>query len=123
MTTNSVDNLDILLVEDDRGHANLMLARLERFGRVKWAESLTIAKELTAGIEFDLLVLDQHLPDGTGVEFLAWTRQQSASKEVNAIIVSTDIDAVHSAEAAGAIAFVEKTEGYLGRLVAAVESM
>lgn len=59
----------LLLLEDDPSLGEAIQERLIKEGfQVDWAETLFAAKELVNSVEFDLLILDVGLPDGSGFE-------------------------------------------------------
>ena len=65
-------NPNILLVEDHRDVAEIMLLLLDALGyRAVWAASVAEAHEQMREHRFDVLLIDYRLPDGTGSEFLA----------------------------------------------------
>lgn len=68
---------DCLIIDDDAGFAS-MLARLVRAegGDCVMAEDLQSATQILAGRCFDLVLLDNYLPDGTGYEFHARLAQR-----------------------------------------------
>jgi putative two-component system response regulator len=68
-----VAELSILLVEDEPTHALLARRALERaLGRVVVAHAGDVASalELCRGATWSLVVVDQHLPDGTGLDLV-----------------------------------------------------
>jgi len=59
----------VLLVEDDASLGEILRTRLLRDYEIHWAKSKKEAQQaLTGGRNFDLLILDVGLPDGTGFE-------------------------------------------------------
>ena len=61
----------VLLVEDDAFLARAVTRGLRRRGfRVTWASTLSQARLALASATFDAVLLDVHLPDGTGHELL-----------------------------------------------------
>jgi DNA-binding response OmpR family regulator len=59
----------LLLLEDDASLGEAISERLIKEGfQVDWAETLHAARELVDSVEFDLLILDVGLPDGSGFE-------------------------------------------------------
>jgi PAS domain S-box-containing protein len=67
----------ILLVEDHRDTARVLLRLLERSGYdVGHADCLAAAKQLTADREFDLVISDVGLPDGSGLDLMRELREQ-----------------------------------------------
>jgi len=72
-----------LLVEDNSDLALSVSERLKLDGHaVDWAASLEQAHCCTAGIEYDLILLDIMLPDGNGQEFLQAQRQTNNTTPV-----------------------------------------
>jgi DNA-binding response OmpR family regulator len=64
-----VNKMRLLLLEDDSSLGEAISDRLTKEGfQVDWAETLFAAKELVNSVEFDLLILDVGLPDGSGFE-------------------------------------------------------
>jgi len=61
----------VLVIDDDPGLAQALAWSLGRRGAVQAAESVADAKQF-AGCAFDLLVLDLRLPDGDGLDSVAW---------------------------------------------------
>jgi diguanylate cyclase (GGDEF)-like protein len=60
---------EIVVVEDDDSVARLLSLSLSRAGyRVREAGSVAAAREILQGGDWDLLLLDRHLPDGDGIE-------------------------------------------------------
>src|SRR5271168_527508 len=67
----------ILLVEDHEDTRRAMERLLKRWGHtVHCAESIARALEIDSSHEFDLLLSDLGLPDGTGVELLTKLRKR-----------------------------------------------
>ena len=78
--------LGILLVEDHRDTLRSLKLLLTRLGhRVLCAENMTEALRISEAQQFDLLLSDIGLPDGSGLELIRQIRQ---TREVNAIAVS-----------------------------------
>ena len=77
----------ILLVEDHGDTARMMNLLLVADGHaVQWASDVAGGLELAARQEFDLLLSDVGLPDGTGVEMMRTLRQRGS--RLPGIIVS-----------------------------------
>src|SRR5262249_5596690 len=67
--------LRVLLVEDNKDTLRYLSAMLSRRGHdVRTAATLADALRAAAGNEFDVLVSDIELPDGTGLELMARLR-------------------------------------------------
>lgn len=112
----------ILIVEDDRGIATLERRRLERAGYA--VVCATSAKEGLGYIEqggVKLVLLDQGLPDITGLEF--YERLKASGYDLPVIMVTglSDEATVVEALRAGVSDFVTKSPEYLDYLPKAVE--
>ena len=67
----------LLLVEDDPSLGETLQERLQREGyKVAWSESLAAAEKVAAGQNFDLIILDVNLPDGSGFTFAREVRKR-----------------------------------------------
>lgn len=72
-----------LLVEDNADLAMSVSERLKLDGHaVDWANSLAQANKCTAGMDYDLILLDIMLPDGNGQDFLNTQRQTEGDTPV-----------------------------------------
>jgi DNA-binding response OmpR family regulator len=59
----------LLLLEDDLSLGEILLTRLQKeYRKVTWAKTLAAAREQLKNQEFDLLILDVGLPDGSGFD-------------------------------------------------------
>lgn len=68
----------LLIVEDERDLASAVADHLRAQGHaVDVAEDLATAADALAGIDYDLMLLDLHLPDGDGIDFLRGLRRQA----------------------------------------------
>lgn len=109
----------ILYAEDSAVDADLMQRALSRSGhgsQIELATSLAEAHRLLAGQEFDLLLTDLKLPDGTGLELLAHVRELGYPLAVVVLTGSGDGDAAIAALKAGADDYLIKCDQYLDRL-------
>jgi len=92
-----------LLVVDDEPHIGLLLRpHFEALGYgVTLARSLAEARAAIATVP-DLLLLDLHLPDGSGLNFLTELRAAPATRELPVLILTADGED-RAAERAGAL--------------------
>lgn len=68
----------ILLVEDDQSLGETLTSRLQKEYQVTWAKSLSEAwSTFSASKDFDLILLDVGLPDGSGFELAEKIKQIS----------------------------------------------
>lgn len=82
-----------LLVVDDEPHIGLVLRPyLEQLGyRVTFARTLTEARTLLrAPPPADGLLLDLHLPDGSGLEFLRDLRKQGSTARLPVLVLTAE---------------------------------
>lgn len=69
----------VLVVDDDSDFRKLLLSGLEaRKLKVVQAESIQSGWESFSSGDFDLVIVDGHLPDGTGIELISQIRQVNA---------------------------------------------
>lgn len=74
---------NILLVEDHRDVAEIMLLLLDALGyKATWAASVAEAHERVGQDRFDIMLIDYRLPDGTGSDFLAGLGPIEPSKAI-----------------------------------------
>lgn len=67
----------ILVVEDDHGHARVVVNWLVKNGlRACYVLSVTSAKEFISRTEVGLVLSDYHLQDGNGMELLEWMKAE-----------------------------------------------
>jgi DNA-binding response OmpR family regulator len=81
-----------LLVVDDEPHIGLVLRPyLEQLGyRVSFARSLAEARAAVTAAIPDGLLLDLHLPDGSGLDFLRDLRAKSATARLPILVLTAE---------------------------------
>ena len=101
-----------VLIIDDHEDTSEMLKLLlgEEDYEVKIAVTVQEALRLATNEDFDLYVLDKHLPDGSGLELCA--KLNEITPKVPCIVYSGDAYDIHRVEAmaAGADAYVAKPD-------------
>ena len=99
----------LLIIEDDASLNQMLQLHFEDAGyRVKGVKSCTDGLELLKKSAFDLILLDQQLPDGTGLELL---RQLCSEDPGQAIVMMTgqhDLELAIQAIKEGAADFIHK---------------
>jgi two-component system response regulator ResD len=101
----------VLFIDDHEDTAEMLKLLLgEEDYEVTTAETIQEAVRLATTQEFDLYVLDKHLPDGSGLELCA--QLQELTPGVPCIVYSGDAYDIHRSEAmtAGADAYVAKPD-------------
>ncbi len=105
------DEGSLLVVDDDPANRDLLSRRLERVGyRVITASGGREALELIARETFDLVLLDQLMPDILGIDVLREVRRTTSSLELPIIMVTAKGDSsdVVSALQVGANDYITK---------------
>ena len=99
----------ILIIDDDK----LLSNTLSRFIR-RWEHNVTCAltiedglKEVSTGV-FDVVFLDVHLPDGSGLDVIPVMRKEPSPPEIIIITGEGDPDGAELAIKSGAWAYIEK---------------
>ena len=112
----------ILCIDDHKDASEMMKLLLSQEDyEVVTAETIKEAIELAKASEFDLYVLDRHLPDGSGLELCQQLTQIRPG--VPCIFYSGDAYDIHRSEAlaAGADAYVAKPD--IDRLIESVRQL
>jgi PAS domain S-box-containing protein len=111
--------MKILYVEDNLADVDLLRRFLSRKAEyvLEIAPNLALAIErLSAAHNFDLVLADLHLPDGSGLDLLAWIQERSLSLAVVILTGSGDQEAAVAALKTGADDYVVKQGDYLQSL-------
>ena len=101
----------VLIIDDHQDTSEMLKLLLsEEDYEVKVARTIEEALRLAESEEFDLYVLDKHLPDGSGLELC--TKLNQVTPGIPCIFYSGDAYDIHRAEAmaAGADAFIAKPD-------------
>lgn len=107
----SAPELTVLVVEDDFMVASIhtrFVERVEGFRVVGVAATGAQALEETARLSPDVLLLDVHLPDFSGIELLRRLRGRGDDADVIVITAAREADTVRAAAAGGAAHYVVK---------------
>lgn len=87
-------NVRHLLVVDDEPHIGLLLRpHMEQLGyRVSLARTLADARSALAesGKPVDVILLDLHLPDGSGLDLLRELRRAAATQDLPVIVLTAE---------------------------------
>ncbi len=103
---------DVLYIEDNELNATLMreVFALRPGCRLRLCRSLEEGRALLQRHRPDVLLVDLHLPDGSGLELLRWMRATPQLQSLPAVVVSADATRAQQDEAmaAGATAYLTK---------------
>ena len=94
-----------MIVEDHADFRGLMEVLLDRQPDIELlaqAGSVTEAREQAARFEFDVVILDLGLPDGSGADLIAVLRWTSPGVRVMVLSASLDPEGIEKARSAGA---------------------
>jgi DNA-binding NtrC family response regulator len=100
---------NILIVEDDKAQRELLGEALRKRGfYVEGAENLAEAKELLEKRDFNVLLLDYKLPDGDGLEFLAYLKKNYPNIPTIMLTAYASVENAVLAMKAGAFHYLAK---------------
>ncbi len=111
----------VLIVDDEPDLVELVTLTLERMHLATAAAgTLAAARELLNQRQFELCLTDMRLPDGDGLDLVAWIEQRMPQLPVAVITAHGNVETAVRALKAGAFDFVSKPLdlGVLRRLVA-----
>ncbi len=92
------------------------------FNCVGEAGSLKEAIAMIALHKPDVITVDLKLPDGNGLEIIAWARKHSSSIAIIVLSLENDLELVSAASQSGAQGFISKSES-ADRLISAINSV
>ncbi len=102
-------NERVLLIDDDPGVSDVIGLLLEREGyRVERAGSVKASIERIQAGEFELVVTDLKLPDGTGLDIIAAVRSRRPRLPIMMITSYSSVDSAIAALRGGAVDYVIK---------------
>jgi two-component system NtrC family response regulator len=100
---------NILIIDDDRLMAEMLVRKIEGLGhQVNHAATLKEGLEWVVSTPIDVVLLDIHLPDGSGLDIIPQIRALGESPEVIVMTGAGDSDGVERALRHGAWDYVEK---------------
>lgn len=108
-----MDRIDVLIIEDDVKIAEIhseMLRQTARFNPVAIAETLQMARVMVKIHQPSLIILDNYLPDGTGIEFFRELVADKANAKIDTVLVTAadEIETVKSAMQLGCFDYLLK---------------
>ena len=101
----------VMIVEDHADFRSLMEVLLDRQPDIELlaqAGSLAEARVQAARFEFDVVILDLGLPDGSGADLIAVLRRASPGVRVMVLSASLDPEGIEKARSAGADEILDK---------------
>ena len=101
----------VIIVEDHpdfRGLMEVLLGRQPDIELLAQAGSLAEARDQAARFEFDVVILDLGLPDGSGADLIAVLRRASPGVRVMVLSASLDPEGIEKARSAGADEILDK---------------
>ena len=104
-----VDQPIVLVVDDEPDLLELVTLTLSRMNlKTRTAADLGSARRLLKGERFDLCLTDMRLPDGDGLELVAWIQENRAAVPVAVITAHGNVESAVRALKLGAFDFVSK---------------
>ncbi len=104
-----VDKPTVLIVDDEPDLLELVSLTLSRMNlQARTAADVTSARHLLKTEKFDLCLTDMRLPDGDGLDLVAWIQQNRADLPVAVITAHGNVESAVRALKLGAFDFVSK---------------
>src|ERR1051325_2225692 len=100
--------LSLLVVEDEKPLARLWATELERLVEATLAHSLEEARSKLRGRAFDVMLLDLHLPDGSGLDLLREVTERGDETSVIILTGNADLNSAIQAVRFGAYDYLIK---------------
>jgi two-component system response regulator PilR (NtrC family) len=105
----ATDQPVVLVVDDEPDLLELVSLTLSRMSlRTRTAADLNGAKKLLKSEHFDLCLTDMRLPDGDGLDLVAWIQENRATVPVAVITEHGNVESAVRALKLGALDFVSK---------------
>lgn len=99
----------VLIVDDEPDLLELVSLTLSRMNlETQTAPDIATARRLLNGQRYDLCLTDMRLPDGDGLDLVAWMQEQHASVPVAVITAHGNVESAVRALKVGAFDFVSK---------------
>jgi two-component system response regulator PilR (NtrC family) len=107
--TDAVDKPTVLIVDDEPDLLELVSLTLSRMNlQARTAADVSSARRLLKAEKFDLCLTDMRLPDGDGLDLVAWIQQNRADLPVAVITAHGNVESAVRALKLGAFDFVSK---------------
>ena len=127
-----MEHIDVLIVEDEPNIAevhNFYLQRMNRFRPVGVATTVAEARNMIRILKPKLILLDNFLPDGKGIELLKELTSVTHPADVIFITAASDMDTVREAVRCGVFDYLlkpiayDRMEGSLERYLKYISSL
>jgi two-component system, NtrC family, response regulator PilR len=103
------DQPTVLVVDDEPDLLELVSLTLSRMNlRTRTAADISSAKKLLKSEQFDLCLTDMRLPDGDGLDLVAWIQENRSNVPVAVITAHGNVESAVRALKLGAFDFVSK---------------
>ena len=118
MLSQTEDNSSLLIVDDEPAQVEMIREYLRLYGfvQVESANSLEMLSAKLGEKDYDFIMLDYRLPDGSGLDALELVKQRGLQVPVVMITGQGDERVAAQAIQRGAIDYVIKTPNYLANL-------
>lgn len=106
---------NVLIVEDEPKIAEFhvdLLNHSQAFSPIGVASSIKEARSMFAILKPDLIILDNYLPDGTGIDFMKYIASNDSPQNVIFITAANDIATVNKAVRLGCFDYLLKPISY-----------
>lgn len=110
-------NIKILLIEDDIIFCDQVKQILGVYNEVTSSHSLSEARSHLDRTSFDLMIIDKHLPDGVGYDFILEVKKSHADLVIIVLSGSDDFNGIQKCIAAGAQDYLVKSENIISELL------
>jgi len=100
--------LSLLVVEDERALANLWQAELSHLAQATLAHSVAEGRDRLKGRSFDVMLLDLHLPDGSGLDLLRDVEERGDETATIILTGNADLNSAIQAVRLGAYDYLIK---------------
>lgn len=112
-----MDKIDVLIIEDDGKIAEIhaeVLRQTARFNPIGIAESLQMARVMVRVHKPSLIILDNYLPDGTGIDFFRELVADKSTSKMDIVLItaSDEIETVKAAMKLGCFDYLLKPVSY-----------
>lgn len=112
-----MDLIDVLIVEDDAKIAQIhsqILRQTPRFNPIGLAENLQMARTMVKVHKPNLIILDNYLPDGNGIDLFREIMADKTAHKTDVVLItaSDEIDTVKTAMKLGCFDYLLKPVSY-----------